>query len=298
MHNRVLSAMLGGMWLMDEDRVRLMLDIIQRPRSADEIQAIEAQLGRPLDNTRAVTMRGSTAVIPITGPIFRYANLFTALSGATSTESLALDITQALDNPGVQSILLNVDSPGGEATGINELAQMMHDARGRKPMWAYVEGMGASAAYWLSSAADRIVMDATAAVGSIGVVMAVPDKSTSKQTMIEFVSSQSPNKRPDPSTERGRAQLQTLVDDMATVFVDAVARNRGVDADTVLSAFGAGGMKVGRAAVETGMADALGSFEATLAELAAKTKPAYYGTRGAFDAREHFKRAIAQEHTT
>lgn len=294
-HLRVWNAALGGTWLMDEAHARQIFDLIDRPRTADEIRAVEAQIGRPLDNARNVTMRGSTAIIPITGPIFRYANLFTELSGATSTEVLALDIQQALDSPGVSAILLNIDSPGGEATGINELSQLIYEARGRKPMYAYVEGLGASAAYWLASAVDTIVMDATAAVGSIGVVMAVPDKTATKQTAIEFVSSQSPNKRPDPATEAGRTQLQTLVDDMADVFVSAVARNRGVSPDTVLADFGAGGLKVGRAAVAAGMADRLGSFEQAVADLAQASRPSYYGTRGAFDARAHFKRAFAQE---
>lgn len=294
MHNRVWNAALGGTWLMDEAHARQIFDIIDRPRTAEEIRAVEAQLGRPMDNSRNVTMRGATAVIPITGPIFRYANLFTALSGATSTEALALDIQQALDSPQVQAILLSVDSPGGEATGINELAQMLYEARGRKPMYAYVEGLGASAAYWLASAVDTIVMDATAAVGSIGVVMAVPDKTATRQTAIEFVSSQSPNKRPDPMTESGRSQLQTLVDDMATVFVDAVARNRGVDAETVLNDFGAGGLKVGKAAIAAGMADKLGSFEQTVAELAKKTQPSYYGNRGAFDLTAHAQQFFNQ----
>lgn len=270
-HPRIWNAVLSGLWLMEESSVRRVLSVIEaaetREDAAAAIEAVEAQLGRRMDNARNTTTRGGVAILPVTGPIFRYANLFTALSGATSTEELSLDFNTALADPNVEAILLSVDSPGGEATGINELADMIFAARSTKPIWSYVEGFGASAAYWLASATERIAMDETAAVGSIGVVMAVPDPTKKTAASIEFVSSQSPNKRPDPTTEKGRAQLQTLVDDMASVFVSRVARHRGVSEETVLSDFGAGGMRVGKQATAAGMADELGSFESTLLAL-------------------------------
>ncbi|MBA3888929.1 MAG: S49 family peptidase [Gemmatimonadaceae bacterium] len=84
---------------------------------------------------------------------------------------------------------------------------------------------------------------------------------------IEIVSSQSPNKRMDPTEDVGRAQLQKVIDDLADVFIAGVAANRGVTTDTVLADFGQGGVFVGRLAVEQGLADAVGTYESTLAEL-------------------------------
>jgi ClpP class serine protease len=84
--------------------------------------ALQARLGHKLDNARTVAVRNGVAIVPVTGPIFRYANMFTEISGATSTKILATDIRQALDNPAVKAIVLNIDSPGGVASGINELA--------------------------------------------------------------------------------------------------------------------------------------------------------------------------------
>jgi hypothetical protein len=92
-------------------------------------------------------------------------------------------------------------------------------------------------------------------------------------SMIEFVSSQSPHKRPDPSTEAGKAQIQATADDLADVFVDAVAANRGVSRDAVLSDFGRGGSLVGSKAVAAGMADRVGSLEQVIAELARGETP-------------------------
>ncbi|MEE4465088.1 S49 family peptidase, partial [Azotobacter chroococcum] len=157
-------------WLMLPDALDTLMAIADRQ---GDPEALEARLGKPLDNTRAVSLRDGVAVIPVTGPIMRYANLFTRISGATSTQELATDLQAALDDPKVRAIVLNVDSPGGEATGINELADMIHAARGRKPIKAYVGGTGASAAYWIASAADEVVVDDTALLGSIGVVVEV-----------------------------------------------------------------------------------------------------------------------------
>jgi signal peptide peptidase SppA len=210
-------------------------------------------------------VRTGVAVVPVSVPNFRYANLFTQISGATSLEVLATDIQQAADDPRIKQILLNIDSPGGQATGIAELAEMIRAID--KPVTAYVDGAAASAAYWLASAADRIVMSKTAMVGSIGAVVSL---STAKdKDSVEIVSSQSPNKRPDASTDAGRAQIQALIDSLAAVFVADVAAYRQVDESTVMDKFGQGAVFVGQEAVDRGMADEIGTFETLIESLTA-----------------------------
>src|SRR5262249_42337824 len=161
----------------------------------------------------------------------------TAISGGASVDALARDFNQALNDPSIRAIVLNVDSPGGEVTGISELAEMIFAARPRKRVVAYVGGMGASAAYWIASAATEIIADATALVGSIGIVAAVPNPEKRSARDVEFVSSQSPRKRPNPNTESGKSQIQVMVDDLAAVFISAVAKYRAVSANTVLEKF-------------------------------------------------------------
>jgi len=235
-------------------------------REGEGVEAVEAKLGRPLQNTRSVSMRGSVAVVPVTGPIFRYANLFTEISGATSLDVLATDFTKANEDPAVTAIVLNMDSPGGQAAGISEFAQMVRSAN--KPVIAYVDGNAASAAYWIAAAASEIVVSKTGMVGSIGAVLTI-DTSRSQGEAIEIVSSQSPKKRPDVTTDAGRAQIQSLVDRLAQVFVEDVAAYRGVGADRVLSDFGQGDMRIGSDAVDAGMADRISTLEEVLARLAA-----------------------------
>ena len=217
------------------------------------------------------------AIIDVIGATFKRANLFTAMSGATSYEIIRADFQAAIDDPKVKGIMLNIDSPGGEASGTGELAAAVAAARGKKPITAYVGGMGASAGYWLASAADRVVIDSQAILGSIGVQWAMkgdaPESDKTAKTYT-FISSQSPLKNASPETEAGAKQLQSAVDAMAAVFYEAVAMNRGVDIETALNNFGKGGIFVGKDAVKAGLADELGSFESVLAELSAGRKGA------------------------
>lgn len=235
--------------------------------------AVHQRTSTRVDGTSGLYRRGSTAILPVTGPIVRRGGMSLSSGPITSVEMLARDFTRALEDDAFASILLDVDSPGGEASGIDEFARMIFQGRDQKPIWAYVSDLGASAGYWIASAADELILAPASAVGSIGCVMAVRDPTARKSDVIEFVSRQSPNKRPDPLTEGGKAEIQALVDSLGDLFVEAVAAHRGVTTSTVESEFGAGGLKVGKAAVDSGMADRLGSLEGTLSELAQRTKP-------------------------
>lgn len=252
-------------WLMLPSALDNLLEISMR---LGDPQALETKLGRALDNTRTVDIRANgVAVVPVIGPIFRYANLFTEISGATSTQVLATDIQAALDNPAVTAIVLNIDSPGGVASGINELAELIYQGRSQKRIAAYIGGSGASGAYWLASAAHEIVIDETAIAGSVGVVVeAVVDKEGGAKTY-QIVSRNAPNKRPDLSTEEGRAKVAETVDALEDVFVAKVARNLGVDAESVPGMGDHGGLRVGAAAVDAGLAHRLGSLEGLITEL-------------------------------
>ncbi|MEO4012263.1 S49 family peptidase [Pseudomonas rossensis] len=264
--NSAFDLASGQPWLILPNALADLLAVSER--MGDPV-ALEARLGRKLDNTRQVSIRDGVAIVPIVGPIFRYANLLTEISGATSTQILATDIRQALDNPAVKAIVLDIDSPGGMASGINELAELIFAGRSQKRIVAYVGGTGASAAYWLASAAHEVVVDDTAIVGSIGVVVEVivdsPDAKGPKRYQI--VSSNAPNKRPDLSTEQGRAKVGEMVDAMAGVFVAKVARNLNVPAARVPAMGGGGGLLVGAAAVKSGLAKRLGSLEGLVSSL-------------------------------
>jgi len=246
-------------------------------RENESVEALEARIGRPLQNTRSVTLRDGVAIIPVAGPVMRYANMFSQISGATSLDLLAQDFTRAVDDPAVKAIILNLDSPGGQASGISEFASMVRAAG--KPVIAYVDGSAASAAYWIAAAADEIIISKTGEVGSIGAVVQI-DTSAKRAGVIEIVSSQSPNKRPDVTTDAGRSQIQARIDSFAQVFIEDVATYRGVSVEHVLAQYGQGDMRMGSEAVTLGMADRVSTLEEVIAGLSGKT------TKGAVMANE------------
>jgi ClpP class serine protease len=138
---------------------------------------------------------------------------------------------------------------------------------------AYIGGIGASAAYWIASAAHEIVIDEASLAGSIGVVVeaVVESDAANGRKRYQIVSSNAPNKRPDLATEEGRAKIGETVNALGEVFVGKVARNLGTDAAKVPAMGDFGGLRVGAAAVESGLAHRLGSLESLITELA---KPA------------------------
>jgi ClpP class serine protease len=271
---RIFDAICGAPWAMAPDRLQAIVEVVlavpeeTAEQHAGRIVALEAKLGRKLDNTREVTVRDGIATIPVVGPISRYMNLFTEISGGTSTELLARDFRTAADDPGVKGIILSLDSPGGEAAGISELADLIASARGTKPIVAHAGGDCCSGAYWIASACDEVVSSDAAILGSIGVAAVVRD--TKNPKAYEFVASVSPDKRPDPATEKGRATIQKTIDSLGELFVAKVAGNRGTTRDKVLADFGRGGVLVGAEAVSAGMADRIGTYESTHAALAAR----------------------------
>lgn len=252
-------------WAISKDGLELVVAVASKDEFFAEVRerALSALNGEPLHNTRASEKRGDVAVIPVEGPLFRHANLLTQMSGATSYSALRKDLQVALDDPSIRSILLNIDSPGGEASGTSELAAAIVDGRKKKPIKAYVGGSANSAAYWIASAADEIVAADTAHLGSIGVMAVFPKAEDNGG--IELISSQSPYKNVKPSTDAGKAKIQARIDALANVFIESVAKNRGVSTKTVMERFGKGDVMVGQHAVAAGLADRLGTFESTLA---------------------------------
>lgn len=279
MGHRAIQAILGQTWAMRQDALDNMLTIAAREHEfAGNLEALEQKLGRPLGSTAKTSIRGGVAIIPVAGPLFRYANLMTDYSGATAYGMLALDIRAAVEDPSVTAIVLNIDSPGGQVKGANELAKQIREARDVKPVVAYIDGDGASAAYWLASQASEIVADEAAVIGSLGVMagITVADARPGAKTY-SYVSSQSPLKNADPSTPEGNKEMQRLVDEQAQVFLGSVATGRGTTVENVLEQYGQGAVYTGAEALKRGMIDSIGSFEAVVERLSNGSKPAAFG---------------------
>lgn len=264
------------MWAISSLALQHILELAEKHNESPE--AIAAKIGKDLDNTYNAVEREGVAILSIAGPLFRYSNFFTSFFGASSYERIAHDFTQALNNPDIKSIIFDFDSPGGEVNGCSELANLIFESRGEKPIIAYASGDCASGAYWIASACDRIVVSDTAQLGSIGVV-AVYHNRRGDDSEIEIVSSQSPNKRLDPSVDKDREKIQTRIDALADVFINAVAQHRRVSSDIVKTDYGQGDVVVGRIAIGKGLADSHGTYEKLLQELTS-TSPSHSTLQG------------------
>jgi ClpP class serine protease len=270
MNNHViLSALLSQEWAILPDnllsQIRLAesvaLDMPLNPEPENAPQAASA--GKPLAGTRTVRLRSGVAILPIVGPIYRTSNIFSYFFGGATMDVISADFEAALADADVKAIVFDLHTPGGEITGVNEFVNRVYAARGIKPIIAYSSGFTCSAGYWIASAADEIVADATSLLGSIGVIM--PVHKGDKE--YDIVSSQSPYKLLDPTKDAHRKRIQKTVDAIADVFVASVARNRGVSKKKVLSDYGKGDVLVGVDAVNAGLADRIGSIDSIIAEL-------------------------------
>lgn len=279
--SRALRGMTSELWAIEPSWIPMLAAIAQRNQSAPEIEAAKEWTQRDFSMIagpgaqklpgayRAFVVQG-IAIIPITGPIFPRANLLTEMSGATSLSLLANDYQAALNNKSVNSILLVIDSPGGAVSGIADFAAQVVAGNRRKETASYVTGVAASAAYWIASVTSRISIDRTAMLGSIGVVAVVPKQvqpGDDGYVTVEIVSSNAPNKRPDPQSDDGQNLIRGSLDAIERVFITDVAGGRKVNTTKVTSDFGRGGLLVGSSAVAAGMADKVESQRAAMNNL-------------------------------
>lgn len=286
---RALSPLLTARWALEAGfmaraaalyRARFLGQVVAGPLADED----DAEPQKP-----SYKVYDGVAVIGATGPLFRHASGLRALCGPlASYHMLHEQLELAVRDPQARAILLRLDSPGGEVGGCQPLAADIRAVSERKPVVAFADEMTCSAAYWLASQSRRIICGPAAILGSIGVRCTLIDDAGAQEKLglreIEIVSSRAPNKRGTPIDEDVRARIQAELDALEDVFVRQVAAGRGVSAEKVLADYGAGGVLVGQAAVDAGLADALGTYGDALAaarQLAQGTTKIIPGALGA-----------------
>lgn len=218
--------------------------------------------------------RGAVAVIPIRGVIAHRMSSMEESSGGASTEGIAKMLRAAMSDASIGTIVLDVDSPGGTVTGVAELAAELYDMRGKgKRIIAQVNGLAASAAYWLASQADEVVSLPSGMAGSIGVFMAHEDLSKALQqqginvTLISAGKYKTEGNPFEPLSDEAKAVKQASVDAAYAQFVKDVARGRGVAASEVRGGYGEGRTLSAKDAKAAGLIDRIGTMEDTIGRL-------------------------------
>ncbi len=237
---------------------------------ADRLAGAKAANGDRNGAARA----GSVAVIPMYGVISQRQSVMSETSGGTSIEELRGALRQALADPNVSAVVLDIDSPGGSTDGMPEFAAELRQARnGAKPIVAQVDTLCASAAYWLASQCNEIAVTPSGEVGSIGVfaihedVSKAADMAGVKTTLISAGPFKTEGNQFEPLTDVARSAMQDQVDAFYSMFLADVAKGRGVSVDDVAANYGQGRTLLAKKAKAAGMADSVSTLEETVSRL-------------------------------
>lgn len=241
----------------------------RRIMTGEAVTALEAikqhqpeEEGQPFQGLAMISVHGSL--------VAKHSHL-AAASNLCSYDYIDAQLDAALADDGVKAIALDLDSPGGEASKVFDLADKIRAARDLKPIWALVNDAALSAAYALASAASKIIVTRTSQLGSIGVVAAHLDQSEADaKAGLSYRFITSGEKKADgnphePLSNRAEADLQAEVSRLYELFVGTVAQNRGLSEAAVRNT--QAGVFAGPAAVNVGLADAVMPTQAALTAL-------------------------------
>lgn len=225
------------------------------------------------DRPRGYSIQNRVATLPIHGVLVRRAGQIQPDSTVLqSYEEVARTMQAAQADSRVGGILLDIDSPGGEAGGVFDLARAIRQAGQTKPVWAMANDDALSAAYVLASAADRIWSTQTAALGSLGVVALHADQSAFdaaegiKYTYLYRGARKIDANPHSPLTDQGATAIQGEVDRLYDKLVALVSDHRSIDASRIRGQ--EAGIYFGENATAAGLVDSIGTFDQAHAALA------------------------------
>lgn len=281
----VAAAFFNAPWAIEESKLHAIKDLILLRVSGghvapEEIAAIVGAARQPASRPSG----DAVAVIPVYGVITPRANMMTEMSGGTSAEMIGKALDAAIADPQVGSILMEYDSPGGNAMGMTELAAKIRSGNTVKPITAHVNQWAASAAYWLASQAGDVVATPSAMLGSIGVYLEHMDISRALDaegitvTMISAGKFKTEGNPYQPLGDEARSATKALVDGVYAAFVSDVAKGRGVSTAAVRGGYGEGRVVNAADAKALGMIDRVATFDDTLARLMGR-RPAAAGAK-------------------
>lgn len=267
----VASRLYGSPLLVARAKLELLLKVIGPRLTGQQAGKGETFPAAPQSLLR-ITQDG-ICVLPVMGTLVRRASGMSALCGMSTYHNIASMAQEAFSNPEVKAVLLEIDSCGGEAGGVFDLVDTLHNlsVQSGKPLWAIADEAALSAAYAIACAADKIYLPRTAEVGSVGVVAVHVDESAAdaiegmKYTYIHAGSHKVDANPHNPLSPEVLAKLQEDVDTLHTEFVALVAKRRGCSAEQIQQTEAR--IYRGRTAVKAGLADSLGTFSKAYADL-------------------------------
>jgi len=214
------------------------------------------------------------AVFSINGPMTKYQTSFQSIFGGTATVPLRRALRMAANDPDVMCGILCIDSPGGTAAGMTDLAADIRAFNAAKPCYGYIQDMGCSAAYWAASQCRKVYANAGALVGCIGTMMVLRDTSKAYEqqgVQVHVITSDAA----DGDTMKGAgadgapltadqlADFKRLANEQNDLFVADVAAGRKMTPDRV-RAMADGRVHVGAKAQALGLVDEISSLDSAM----------------------------------
>ncbi len=258
------SRLFGTPLLVHRAKLDVILAVMGE-RLGLAVPAVDLALPSPKP---ATATPAGIAVIPVHGTLVKRSLGLEAASGLTSYGEIAAMLDSALADPLVSGILLDIDSPGGEASGSFELARRVREVTAIKPVWAVANDAAYSAAYAIAASSQRLFVTETGGVGSIGVIALHVDQSVKdandgyRYTAITAGAHKNDYSPHEPLSDSAKTELQSEVDRLYAIFTEHVAAMRGLKLDAVRAT--EAGLYFGGNAVAQGLADGVQTLDATL----------------------------------
>lgn len=276
----ILPRIYGRVWAILPEKLKVMAEAQNDAHSEVDLEAY-----RTAQATKFKDTKGKIGMLPLYGVVTPRASILGMLFGGTPLDLFGAAFDEMVADEEVGAIVIDVDSPGGSVYGVQELSEKIYNARGTKPIIASVNGLAASAAYWIATAADEIVITPSGEVGSIGVFAVHTDiseaqkKAGVKTTLISAGKYKTEDSEFEPLTEEGAAALQERVDGCYRKMVSDIARNRGVSGDRVAVGFGEGRVVDADYGRKAKMVDKIGTLEQVMTMLHPPTKKRMVGMK-------------------
>ena len=262
----------GAAWAIHPERFDEIARQYHTALESDKLAEQIATIGK-YDDERVIysVSDDGIATIPIHGPLAKNTDIIDRLFfGMKDYNDIHRALGDVIDDQRVNGIILDIDSPGGTVNGADETAEMIFNARGKKPIIAFTSGMMASAAYMIGSAADKIVVGKNADIGSIGVLMIHTDYSKAmekvgvKRTYLKAGKFKAIGNPSEPLSDEAREVFQAELNHIYSNFIETVALNRDTEAEKVRADMADGRIFIGSQAVGAGLADEVGNLQTAL----------------------------------
>ena len=260
------------LWALSH-RMDMSVDAPADPGVMRPAAAVGRWESRDRERGSGMLIDGGVGILPITGSLVHRGTWIGTSSGLQSYDGIAQQLRMAAEDDRIKSVLLDLNTYGGEAGGVADLAAEIRDLSAVKPVRAMINDAAASAGYWMAAAASDISITETGIAGSIGVVLTHQDitdaaaKAGVKITQIHAGANKLLGSPFKALSEADTAALQESVDELYSLFVARVDAYRGGRADARATE---ARIYRGQAAVAAGLADQVTTGRALLAEMQAE----------------------------